>query len=630
MDITKAGGAGVAAAEKDRDARRHTGFIGNLFRGKASFGLLNVTDSPNEEEKKTADRLLSELRDFLMARVNADQIDHTNEVPADIFQWLCERGYFGLKVAKEYGGHGLHQTQYSRVLGVVASWTGSLAAPLSAANTIGLSFPLKAYGSEEQKKQWLPTVAKVPTGFAFTEKEAGSDPANMQTVAVRVKDANGNITGYKLTGEKWWTTNGPKSDTEFLSPLLCVIAKAADHPDDLKNPGYKPVFVALLVQTNLSGIKIVQRCDFAGLNGICNGITQFENVDIPVGQRIGQEGDGFKMAIAALNTGRLSIAGLATAVSKQAVLMGTWNSKNRVQWGRPVVQHEMVGSGLLVPSLAKILAMEAMTWLASRRVDDDLDARLEAAACKVHSTECGWQIMDAMMQAFGGRGYETAMSLAKRGLPALPMERLWRDFRINRTFEGSSEILTLWALREGSDEYKKIGEVFFGPGNYGKKIKSALWFAKEMAALMVPKPISGEAIRLVNPRLRRHLKFVEKYSRRLALTLILSSARYQAKMIFKQLLFQRLFWAVTELYAIAALCHYVAIQLGNDPKFVDLADYYCREAESRVKSSLALVKLNLGNTDALARKIGKQLVAGEYDTWLKKDIAPIVDHLKLK
>jgi alkylation response protein AidB-like acyl-CoA dehydrogenase len=626
MDLGKMG-EGVKLAEQLRDKTRHTGFIGGLFRGNVDFRLLNVKAVSGTEEQALVGKLVAQLQEFLPAHVDPNKIDRENEVPNEVFAWLCDNGFFGLKVPKEFGGHGLHQTEYSRVLGVVASWTGSLAAPLSAANTIGLSYPLKYYGTEEQKKKWLPIVAKVPTGFAFTEAQAGSDPANMSSYGVRVRNEKGEVIGYRFSGTKWWTTNGPKSDTEFLSPLLCVIVKAVDKPEDLKDPNYKPVFIALIVPTDLPGIKIVQRCDFAGLNGICNGVTEFKDVYIPIDQRIGKEGDGFKIALQALTTGRLSIASLAAAVCKQAVLMMAWQGKNRVQWGRPIVQHEMIGSGMIASSLAKTFAMEAMTWLASRRVDEDLDCRLEAAVNKVFSTEKGWEIMDAMMQLFGGRGYETADSLAKRGEPALPVERLWRDFRINRTFEGSSELLTLYTLREGSDEYKTLGEIFFEKGNWVKKAKAALWFAKKIVSLMVPQGIPAETLRLVHPKLHRHLQFVEKYSRKLALTLILCSAKYQAKFIHKQLIFQRLMWMAAELYAMAAVCHYAALQFSNAAEYVNLTDYYCRDAEIKIKNLLRAVK---ENTDAQARAVGKQLLDGQYDAWLKKDIISIPDYLKLK
>lgn len=635
LDLKKMG-KGVETAEAQRDQRKHTGFMGDLFRGKANFDLLDIREDQNEEEQALTEKLVTELREFLSSQVDPDKIDRENEVPPEVFEWLCEHGYFGLKVPKEYGGHDLHQTNYSRVLGVVASWTGSLAAPLSAANTIGLSYPLKHYSTEEQKKKWLPIVAKVPTGFAFTEAQAGSDPSNMDGHGIRVRDEKGNLIGYKFTAIKWWTTNGPKNDKEFLSPLLCVIVKAVDKPEDLKDENYKPKFIALLVPTDLPGIEIIQRCNFAGLDGICNGITKFTDVYIPVNQRIGKEGDGFKIALKALTTGRLSIASLASAVCKQAILMMTWQGKNRIQWGRPIIQHEMVGSGMLVTSLATTFATEAMTWLASRRVDDGMDVRLEAAVCKVFSTDKGWEVIDAMMQLFGGRGYETADSLRKRGEPALPVERIWRDFRVNLTFEGSSELLTLYTLREGSDEIKKLGEVILEKGQFGKKIKAGLWFAQKIASLTIPQAIPGATKRLVHPKLHRHLKFVEKYSRKLALALILSSAKYRAKMIHKQLLFQRLFWIATELYAMASVCMYTAIKFNNAPEYVDLADYYCREAKIRIKNQLRatlLPTISLScntNNDSQARNVGKHLLAGKYDQWLKKDIISIVDHLKLK
>lgn len=634
MDVGKLG-KGLAIAEEQRDKRRHNSFIGDSFLGIANF--LRFLECPEEipvEEQRIADDLLYNLKGYLCRNVDPEKVDATNELPEGAIEWLCEHGYFGLKIPREYGGMGLHQTAYSRVLGVAASWSGGLAAPLSAANTIGLSYPILHYGADEQKKKWLPIVAKVVTGFAFTEDEAGSDPANMKTTATRVKG------GYLLNGTKWWTTNGPMSDTKFLSPLLCVIAKTVDSPDELQTKAddktYKPSFSALIVPTDAPGIRIVQRCDFAGLKGIYNGITEFKDVFVPADQLIGKEGLGFRIAIEALNTGRLSIASLCIAAVKQVLLMGNWYGRKRKQWATKsapsIGYHEMVGSGFLAKGAANTLAAEAMVYFASLRVDNGLDARLEAAVCKVFSSERGWETIDDMMQLRGGRGYETAASLAKRGEPALPLERIWRDFRVNRVFEGASEILILWLLREGSDEYKKRGEVFFGPGNWWKKFTTAMGFAWSILKLQKRQPIPDKVLERIDPRLHAHLYFVEKHIRKLALSMILISAKYREKLIHKQLIFKRLFWIASELYAMSAICFYACPKRPEgyeitDERNLDLADYYCKEAQARIK--IALQSLNQ-NSDSEARAVAKRMLAGENDEWLKKDIAPIVDHLGLK
>ncbi len=634
IDLKKLG-QGVAIAEAERDKRRHEGFMADLFRGRANFSLFIPWFKESDDSLAKSDVLIEKLRNYLMENVFPNEIDRTDEVPEEVIRWLCENGFFALKIPREYGGMDLTQTAYIRLMGLAASWCGGVVAPLSASNTIGLTWPLKGYGTPEQKKKFLPIVAKNPTGFAFTEKEAGSDPANMEMYATRVRDKEGQVVGYRLVGRKWWTTNGPKNEKEFLSPLLCVIAKTVDKPEDLKDANYKPVFSAFIVPTNLPGVKAVQRCQFEGLRGMYNGVEAFDvelSKDYLVGEK---EGLGFRIALEALNTGRIAVAGSCAAIVKQCLLIGKWTGNHRKQWGKLIGQHEAVGSGMLAKGLAGAFAMEAMTRFAAGRVDQKLDARMEAASCKVFASEAGWKIVDDLMQLRGGRGYETADSLAKRGEPPIPLESIHRSFRPNRIFEGSSEILSQWVIREGIDEYKTRGEVFFEKGRWLKKLKTAFGFGASLAKLRIRRRINPKILESVNQKLRRHLRFVEKNARKLAIAVIVNSARYRGKLPHKQLLFTRLFWIATELYAMSATCFYAAYLKGcamcnlvnGDDSFVHLADFYCREAELRVQELFRSLK---ENNDNAARQIAKRLLGGEYDEWLKKDIISITDKLELR
>lgn len=630
MDLKKMG-KGVEIAESERDKKQHTGFMAGLFRGKASFEKFSqcIPQHPILEIK--GEELVQKLREFFLEKVDTDKIDLENEIPQEVFDWLSQHGYFALKLPEEYGGKNLPQQTYNRVMSAVASWCGGLTAPISAHNTIGLGYPVDHYGTPTQREKWLPIVGKNPTGFAFTEKDAGSDPASMKTFAQRIRDKDGNVTGYNLTGEKWWTTNGPKNDHEFLAPFYCVIARTVEDPRELNDPNVKPSFSAFIVPTNSTGVSIAQRCSFEGLNGICNGITRFENVYLSKQHLVGEkEGIGFRIALEALNTGRISIAGACVGVMKQALLIGKWWALERKQWGKAIGYHEAIGSGMLAPGLANAFTADAMVWFAANRVDAGLDSRMEAAACKVFASEQCWKVADDLMQMRGGRGYETASSLAKRGEAPLPVEQIHRNCRINRIFEGATEILIQWVIREGVDEFKTRGEIFFAPGNWFKKLVTAFWFAGKIIKLLVPRlSYLGHNI---DPKLHTHLRFVEKNSRKLALAIILSSAKYREKMVHKQLLFARLFWIATELYGMTAACFYanecplMGTNMKSHEPLADLADFYCREARLRIKTMFRSINENNDNT---ARKIAKNLLEGQYDGWLNKDIVSIVDHLKL-
>lgn len=624
-------GKGVMIAEAERDKRRHEGFIAELFRGHADFGMFDALDN-QEPDREVADMLVAKLKAYFPAKLDPEAVDKTDEVPQEVMDWLCAEGFFGLKIPKEYGGYDLCQTSYMRVMAAISSYCSGAITAVSASNTIGAGFPVKAYGTKEQKLRFLPTLAKTPSGFAFTEKEAGSDPANMRTVAVRNYDAARNVTGYQISGTKWWTTNGPRSENSFLSKYLCVIAKIVDDPADIERKDYVPCFGAFIVDTDSEGIKIVQRCQFEGLRGIYNGITRYENVFVPKDQLVGEEeGNGFKIAIEALNTGRITVAGSCAAIARQSVLTETWWGKTRKQWGREIGKHEAIGSGKLVKNLADAFAMEAMAKFAGFRANDHLDTRLEAATAKVFASERGWQIVDDALQVFGGRGYETARSLAQRGEPAIPIERIHRAFRPNRIFEGSSELLAMWVIREAIDEYKKRGEVMLENGRYFDKAMTVTGFAKDVIRFSMPSLNGVPGGTKMDRKLKKHLHFVVDAAKRLARSVIMAAGKYQAKLPAKQMLFQRLFWIAAELYAISAVCFYAA-KLEKQPgheAFSGLADYYCREARRRLSESNNLFASLSDNDDDLAKELGKALAEGKFDDWLKADILPLTETLKL-
>ncbi len=666
MNLEKLG-KGVQIAEAERDKTPHTGFVAELFRGHADFSMFNVFNNAEEPDRKVADELVQKLKDYFLCNLNPEEVDRTDEVPEHVLEWLCREGYFGLKIPKEYGGYDLCQTSYMRVMAAISSYCSGAITAVSASNTIGAGFPIKAYGTEEQKKRFLPILAKSPSGFAFTEKEAGSDPARMRMTAVRIYDdamfmhvqrgmlerglikaemflalRETHTIGYKLTGTKWWTTCGPRSADKFLSQYLCVVAKIVDQPEEIDDKNYKPCFGAFIVDTSWQGIEIVQRCQFEGLRGIYNGITSYDNVRVPKDHLVGEkEGTGFKIAIEALNTGRITVAGSCSAIARQVTLIEAWWGKTRKQWGQEIGKHEAIGTGKLVKNLSDTLAMEAMAKFAGYRANDHLDTRLEAATAKVFASERGWQVVDDALQVFGGRGYETAQSLAKRGEPKIPIERIHRAFRPNRIFEGSSELLSMWVIREGIDGYKKRGEVMLEKGHFWEKAKTATGFARDVIKLSMPGGNGALKNIFVYDELKPHLNFVAKTAKQLARSVILAAGKYQGKLPFKQMLFQRFFWIAAELYAISATCFYAAklsfkyeidgghVGSATADQFIRLADYYCREARRRVSGANSHFDALTENDDELARKISKDLAEGWFDGWLKEDILPLTETLKL-
>jgi alkylation response protein AidB-like acyl-CoA dehydrogenase len=612
---------GAVEAMEVAEASRQTewekpSFVGDLFLGKLSLDLIHPFPEQPAADKAEADQFLEKLERFLAENVDADEIDASGEYPTELFEGFKELGAWGMKIPKEYGGLGFSATNYNRAIGLVATWCGSSVAWLSAHQSIGVPQPLKLFGTPEQKKKWLPRLAKgAISAFALTEPGVGSDPAKMETRAVASPDGKGWI----INGEKLWCTNGTKAE---------IIVVMAQTPPKMVKGKEKKQITAFVVETNTPGFSIEHRCQFMGLRGIGNALLRFKDLYVPNENLLWGEGLGLKLALITLNTGRLTIpAGCAAGSRRMLQIARDWASE-RVQWGMPIGKHEAIAAKISWIA-SHTFAMEAIVWLTSGLTDrGDVDLRLEAAMAKLFNTETAWQCADHLVQIRGGRGYETAQSLHARGEKPVPVERILRDMRINRIFEGTSEIQHLFIAREAVDPHMKRGFKILQPETpLGEKFSAAAkaglhyahWYpARYVGWSRFPKYGSEFG------SLSGHMGYIERASRHLARSIFHAMMRFQAKLERKQMTLFRIVDIGTDLFAMAASVSYatmLAKKAGDHENAIDLADVFCREARMRIDYNFQHL---FENHDDQSYRLVSKLLKGEYK-WFEGDLVePLV------
>ncbi|MGE5290832.1 MAG: acyl-CoA dehydrogenase family protein [Micromonosporaceae bacterium] len=585
-----------------------------LFLGDFQLGLIHPHPHPADEARRRGEEFCAKILEFCETRVDGALIERDAAIPAEVVKGLAELGALGMKIPQQYGGLGLSQLYYNRALMIVASASPALSALLSAHQSIGVPQPIALFGTEDQKQRFLPRCASSDiSAFLLTEPDVGSDPARLRTTAVPTEDGN----EYVLDGVKLWTTNGVVAD------LLVVMARIP------RSEGHRGGITAFVVEGRSDGITVENRNAFMGVRGIENGVTRFHQVRVPASNRIGEEGQGLKIALTTLNTGRLSLPATCAAAGKWALKIAREWSSERVQWGRPVGEHEAIAKKISFIA-ATSYALEAMVDLASQLADDKRnDIRIEAALAKLYASEMAWLIADELVQIRGGRGYETAASLAARGERGVPAEQLLRDLRINRIFEGSTEIMHLFIAREAVDTHlAKAGELI-EPGVSLRRRARAASRAGGFYARWLPTLVAGEgqrpgAYQEFGP-LAAHLRYVERTSRKLARATFYGMSRWQGRLERKQRFLGRIVDIGAELFAMSAAC--VRAQMdtldggggeadGRSATSRELADAFCQQARVRIS---ALFSGLWENTDATDVSTAKKVLQGRYK-WLEEGV----------
>ncbi|WP_227997713.1 acyl-CoA dehydrogenase family protein [Nocardia australiensis] len=580
-------------------------FAKEMFLGRFRLDLIHPYPQPGPEDAARTEAYLNRIRPFCES-IDGSVIEANARIPDECVQGLAELGCFGLKIPEPYGGQGLSQSGYNRALMLVGSAHPSLGVLLSAHQSIGVPEPLKLAGTAEQKAEFLPRCAAgAVSAFLLTEPDVGSDPARMASSATPTEDGE----AYELNGVKLWTTNG------VVAELLVVMARVP------KSEGHRGGISAFVVEADSPGITVERRNSFMGLRGIENGVTRMHNVRVPKRNLIGREGDGLKIALTTLNAGRLAIPALCTATAKWSLKIVREWSTQRVQWGRPVGEHAAVASKISFIA-ATTFALEAALDLSATMCDEDRnDIRIEAALTKLWASEMSCQIADELVQIRGGRGYETAASLQARGERAVGAEQVLRDLRINRIFEGSSEIMRLLIAREMADAHMSAaGALVDRNAEFKAKAKAAVgaagFYAKWFPQLAVGAGTTPATYAEFGP-LARHLRFIERSSRKQARSLMYAMGRWQAGLEYRQSFLGRVVDIGAELFAMSAACvRAQAARVADAPEAEaaeELADTFCRQSRIRVRR---LFDALWDNTDDDDRALARGVLDSRY-AWLE-------------
>ncbi|EZP52537.1 MULTISPECIES: acyl-CoA dehydrogenase family protein [Sphingomonas] len=371
-------------------------------------------------DPETFDALIDTVRRFVAERLRPleAEVEAADAIPDAVVAEMREMGLFGLSIAEDHGGLGLDMVEECRVAIEMGRTTPAFRSAFGTNVGIG-SQGLVMAGTPEQKAHWLPRIASgaVITSFALTEPDVGSDSGSVKTRAVRDGDV------YRLTGTKRYITNADRAD------LFTVMARTGE-------AGARGVS-AFLVPRDLPGVSVGEPEKKMGQKGAKVADVHFDDVPVPAANRLGAEGEGFKIAMRVLDRGRLHIGAVCVGVAERLIADSVGYATGRSQFGQPIAQHQLI-QGMIADMKTEALAARALVLETAAAKDRGDDVVLESAAAKYFASEMVGRVADKAVQIYGGAGY-----IADYGI-----ERLYRDVRLFRIYEGTSQIQQVIIARE--------------------------------------------------------------------------------------------------------------------------------------------------------------------------------------
>jgi len=548
---------------------QQSSFTRGIFAGVVLDSLLfpypRPLDESRPDEAKTVRRLIKELQAMEGDVINAAKFDEEETIPENVIKAFADIGMLGLTIPRKYGGLELSSSGYARIFETLSSLDGSLAVLVGVHCGLG-SKAIVLHGNDQQKEQYLPPLARGDflAAYALTEPEVGSDAQNIKTTATPMADGS-----WRLNGRKIWIGNGHRAG---------VIATFAQAFVQRRGESVQRM-TAFLIRPDMPGFRVVGTVRKLGIRGSTQAELSYEGLEVPGDHLLGSVGRGFNVAVHVLNAGRLTLAAGCTGGTKRTLREMTSYAEDRVQFGHPLADFEIT-QRKLSRTASDIYASDAMLGVLASMVDrGDIDFSLEAACAKVFASEMVWRAADDMVQLAGGRGY----------VKPYPYERMLRDSRINRIFEGANEVLRLFIALNGVQ----------APAEALKEIGSALRRPLRNLGLLGGYATSRVKLRLgqtstldidLHDRLKRHKEYFEKHVAELGSATDRAIIRHREKIIDRQLVLERLANMAIDLFATA--CVIARTQSLIDERGVEkcereitLCDLFCVEAGRRFRAS---------------------------------------------
>lgn len=568
-------------------------FVRGLFDGELHDELLFPYPAPLDErspdEAATVRRLVGALHRMVdRGLIDPARMDEDESIPEAVIEAFGAAGLLALSIPKEYGGVGLSASGYAVMAGAVASVDASLAVLIGV--HCGLcSKAIVLFGNEAQKSRYLPILARAETlgAYALTEPETGSDAQNIVTRAERAPDGQ----GWLLYGRKHWIGNGQRAGVivTFAQTLVERNGEMVRRP------------TAFIIRPDMQGFQVHGTVRKLGIRASTQAELIYDGLYVPDDHVLGEVGQGFRVAVNALNAGRLSLAAGCTAAARLVLKDYIAYGELRTQFGAPLMSFEITQRKAATLA-ADIYANDAMVGALAAALDgEDVDASLEAAIAKVFGSELIWRATDEMVQLAGGRGF----------VKPWPYERYLRDARINRIFEGANEILRLYVglngVQEPAAQLLELEEALKRPLQHWERVTE---YATERvrSALGRHEKFSAE----VHPRLQPHSNYVEKHTAELARAAERAVIRHKKRIVERQMVVERLADMAAELYARTATIartQRLIEQLGVQAceREIDLCELFCVTSGRRFRDSRVALQDGGETIDERRREIAATL-----------------------